>query len=50
MGFVVGKGALGQVFLRVLQFSHQYHSTGASYSYILLGMNNRPVGGQSSET
>jgi hypothetical protein len=27
VGFVVDKVALGQVFLRVLQFSHQYHST-----------------------
>jgi hypothetical protein len=27
VGFVVDKVALGQVFLRVLWFSHQYHST-----------------------
>jgi hypothetical protein len=27
VGFVVDKVALGQVFLRVLQFSHQYHFT-----------------------
>jgi hypothetical protein len=27
VGFVVDKMALGQIFLRVLQFSRQYHST-----------------------
>jgi hypothetical protein len=27
VGFLVDKVALGQVFLRVIQFSRQYHST-----------------------
>jgi hypothetical protein len=49
MGFVVDKVTLGQVSLQV-QFSHQYHSTRAPYSYIIWGINKRPVGGRSSET
>jgi hypothetical protein len=32
VGFVVDKVALGQIFLRVIQFSRQYHSTAAPYS------------------
>jgi hypothetical protein len=39
VGFVVDKVTLGQVFTPVLWFS-----------YIIWGMNNRPVGGRSSET
>jgi hypothetical protein len=31
-------------------FPCQYNSTGPPYSYIIWGMNNRPVGGRSSET
>jgi hypothetical protein len=34
VGFVVDKMALQQVFLQVLQFSHQYHSTAAPYFII----------------
>jgi hypothetical protein len=34
MGFMVVKVALGQIFLKVLQF-YQYHSTSAPYSMIL---------------
>jgi hypothetical protein len=47
--FVVHKVALGQVSLRVLRFSRQYHSTKALYLRIICGMNNRLVGGRSSE-
>jgi hypothetical protein len=32
--FVDYKVALGQVFLQVLQFSHQYHTTNAPFSFI----------------
>jgi hypothetical protein len=48
VGFVVDKVALGQVFLRLLLFSRQYHSTMALYTHTW-GMNNRHVGGRSSE-
>jgi hypothetical protein len=34
VGFVVHRVALGEVFVQVLQFPRQYHSTGAPYSYI----------------
>jgi hypothetical protein len=34
MGFVVDKVALGQVFLRVLRFSHVYFHRDSPYSYI----------------
>jgi hypothetical protein len=46
VGFVVDKLELGQVFLQVLQFSLSvsFHC-GSPYSYIIWGMNNRPVGG-----
>jgi hypothetical protein len=45
------KVALGQVFLRVLQFSLSiiFHR-GSPHSYITWGVNNRPVSGRSSET
>jgi hypothetical protein len=51
MGFVVDKVALGWVFLRVLQFPCQYHSTVAVHIHIAIiwGMNNRPAGGRSSQ-
>jgi hypothetical protein len=51
VGFVVGKLALGQDFLRVLRFSFTvlFHH-GCPYSYIIWRMNNRPVDGSSSET
>jgi hypothetical protein len=44
MGFVADKVALGQAFLEVYQFTHQYHFT---HSW---EMKNRPVGGRSSQT
>jgi hypothetical protein len=46
---VVDKVALEQIFLRVLQFSSEYHSTMALHTHIIWGM-NRPVCGHSSET
>jgi hypothetical protein len=48
--FVVDKMALGQVILIVLAFtlSVSFHR-GSPYSYIVWGMNNRPVCGRSSE-
>jgi hypothetical protein len=51
LGFLMGTVALGQVSLRVLLFllSVSFHR-GSPYSYIVCGMNNRPVGGRSSET
>jgi hypothetical protein len=33
-----------------LVFPCRYHFTGSLYSYIIQGVNNRPVGGRSSET
>jgi hypothetical protein len=50
VGFVMDKVALGQVFLRVLWFSRQYHSIIALHTHIIWGMNNVPVSGNSSET
>jgi hypothetical protein len=50
VGFVVDKVALGQVFLRVLVFPYQYHSTVAFHTCITWGMNNSLVSGRSSET
>jgi hypothetical protein len=52
--FTVDKVTLGQSFLRVLWISCQYNFTAvlhvSTYStYIMCGMNNRPVGGRSSE-
>jgi hypothetical protein len=49
VGSVVDTVALGQV-LRVLQFSRQDHSTVAPHSYTIREMNNRLIGGHSSET
>jgi hypothetical protein len=51
VGFVVDKLALGQVFSELFSFSLSvsFHH-GSLYSYIIWGMNNRPVGGCSSET
>jgi hypothetical protein len=50
-GFVVDKVAEGQTFLQVLQFSLSisFHCN-SSCSQIIREMNNRPVGGHSSET
>jgi hypothetical protein len=48
--FVADKVALGQAFLSPSVFSCQYHSTVVSVLIYHLGMNNRPVGGRSSET
>jgi hypothetical protein len=33
MGFVVDKVALGQAFLEVYQFTHQYHFTKAPHTH-----------------
>jgi hypothetical protein len=51
MGFVVGRVALGHVSFRVLKFSLSisFHR-GSPYSDIIWRINNRPVGGRSSET
>jgi hypothetical protein len=51
VGFVVDKLVLGLVSLRVLLFllSISFHH-GSLYSYIILGMSNRPVGGRSLDT
>jgi hypothetical protein len=48
---VVDTLALGQVFseLILIFLSISFHR-GSPYSYIICGMNNRPVGGRSSET
>jgi hypothetical protein len=43
-------GQSGTRFLRVLRSFCQHHSNGSAYSYIIWGMNSRPVGGRSSET
>jgi hypothetical protein len=53
VGFVIDKVALRQVFLTQEFFSFPlsvslYH--GSLCSYIIWGMNNRPIGGHSSET
>jgi hypothetical protein len=50
MGFVVEKVALREVFLKLFGFpvSLLFHLD-FPYSYIIWGMNNRPVGGRSSE-
>jgi hypothetical protein len=51
VGFVVDKVALGQFFSEFFGFplSVSFHR-GLSYSYIIWRMNNRPIGGRSSET
>jgi hypothetical protein len=51
VGSVVDKVALGQVFIRVLPIllTISFHR-GCSHSYITWGMNDRPLGGSSSET
>jgi hypothetical protein len=51
VGFVVDKVALGQAFLRVLRFllSISFHYS-SPCSFIAREMNNRLVGGRSSET
>jgi hypothetical protein len=52
VGFVVDKVVLGQVLLSEFDgfsLSISFHR-GPPYSYITLRMNNRPVGGSSSET
>jgi hypothetical protein len=53
VGFTVDKVALGQVFSEFFGFPCQnHHSTMAVHTYISLSaeMNNRPIGGRSSET
>jgi hypothetical protein len=52
VGFVVDKVALGQVFLLSPSvFPWQYHSIVALHTHIApCGMDNRPIGGHSSET
>jgi hypothetical protein len=47
VGFVVGKVAFGKVSLKVLRFSPVNIVT--PYSYMIWGINNRPVSGRSSE-
>jgi hypothetical protein len=49
--FIVDKVALGQIFCKFFGFplSISIHR-GSPHSYIILGMNNRPVGDRSSET
>jgi hypothetical protein len=49
-GFVVDKVVLVQIYLRVLGFSCQYHSTMVLYIHVTRGMNIRPVRFRSSET
>jgi hypothetical protein len=49
VGFVMGKVTVG-FFLQVLGFSSVCITPPALYSYIIWRMNNRPVGGSSSET
>jgi hypothetical protein len=49
VGFVVDKMVLGKVCLRVPRFSHVNFGF-SIVIYHLGGMNNRPVGGRSSET
>jgi hypothetical protein len=50
VGFVMDKVALGQVFLRGLQFSPVTVIPLAVNNHIIWGMNNRPIGACSSET
>jgi hypothetical protein len=51
VGFVVGRVALRQVLFRVLRgFPSVSFNCGSPYSYIVWGMNIRPVGCRSSET
>jgi hypothetical protein len=53
VGFVVGIVALGQIFVSSSAFPCQYNSTVALHIHIgsvIWGVNNRPVGGRSSET
>jgi hypothetical protein len=50
VGFMVDKIALRQVFLRVLRFPCQCHSTVALQTHIIWGMNNMFDSGSSSET
>jgi hypothetical protein len=51
VGFVVDKVATGQVFLRVLRFSHvNIIPQWLSILMYHLEVKNRPVGGRSSET
>jgi hypothetical protein len=40
VGFVVDKLALGQIFLQVLRFPCQYHSTVALQTHIIWGIRN----------
>jgi hypothetical protein len=50
-GTCCGRSGTGRDFsLSYLVFRCQNHSTGGPYSYIIWGMNNRPIGGHSSET
>jgi len=49
VGFVVDKVVLGHGFLRVLLFS-SVNIIPLWLSIFICGMNNRPVGGRSSET
>jgi hypothetical protein len=50
LGFLVDKSALGQVFSDFFTFflSVQFHQE-SILTYIIRGMNNRPIGGGSSE-
>jgi hypothetical protein len=51
VGFVVDTVALGQAFLQVFRFSPvNIIHIDTPYSYVSPGMNNRPIGGDSSET
>jgi hypothetical protein len=49
VGFVVDKVALGQVFLRVLQFSTVSIIPPCPHTYIIWGINNGHVGGRRSD-
>jgi hypothetical protein len=50
MGFVVDRVALGQICLRVLHLSLSVSFHRCSILINHVGVNNRPVGGRSSET
>jgi hypothetical protein len=50
-GICAGQSDTGNRFLpEFFDFPCQYHSAGTTYSYIVCGMNNRPVVGRSSGT
>jgi hypothetical protein len=51
VGFVVNKVTLEQVFVPSPSvFFCQYHSIATLHTHIISGMNDRPIGGSSSET